>query len=130
MALHGTATMTTSAARAASSFAIPWIPGPPPSPAAAAAARCALREPMITGLPAAASRPASPRPWSPVPPRTATTRPATSAPVPDDTCCSAMTPILPEQARAHRSRGVNAEQVRPAKSRAGGAGAGLAMQRR
>ena len=51
---QGTATITTSDSRAASAFAIPRTPAP--SSAAAAWARSALREPMITGLPAAASR--------------------------------------------------------------------------
>ena len=55
---------TTSAARAVSSFAIPWIPGPPPSPACRAAALRAARA-DDDRLPAAASRLASPRPWSP-----------------------------------------------------------------
>src|SRR5262249_386435 len=65
-----------------------------------AAARSALRDPMMTGLPASANLRASPRPWSPVPPRIPIDMDATSRPVPGTTCWSDMAPILPEQGRA------------------------------
>src|SRR5215831_11306732 len=52
---QGTATITTSADSAASAFTMPRMPSSPPRPCAAAAARSALRDPMMTGLPASAN---------------------------------------------------------------------------
>ena len=66
---QGTATITTSAAAAASALAMPRIDRVPSRPArlaaisvAAVCARSMLREPMMTGVPAAVNRCASPRP--------------------------------------------------------------------
>src|SRR5215471_17908723 len=108
---QGTATITTSADSAASWFAMPRTQSSPPRACATDAARSALRDPMMTGLPASANRRARPRPCSPVPPRIPIDMVPTSRPIPGDTCWSDMPLILPERGRAMARWGVNAEQV-------------------
>src|SRR6516165_3456201 len=102
---QGTATITTSASCAASAFVMPRTGTLGPNRVAASAqedaamvARSVLRDPMMTGLPAAANRAARPRPWSPVPPKIPITKVATS--IPDGSCWSDMPSILPERAGA------------------------------
>src|ERR1700722_11193090 len=106
---QGTATITTSAAAAASAFAMPRMPRSAPRACAAATARSALREPMVTGLPASANLRARPRPWSPVPPRMPIAKVATSGP--GAACGSDMPRSCQSGTGPWHHGGVNAEQV-------------------
>src|SRR5579859_804101 len=106
---QGTATITTSAAAAASAFAMPRMPRSAPISSAAATARSTLREPMMTWFPASANLRARPRPWSPVPPRMPIARAVTSGP--GAGCCCDMARSCQSGGGPWHHGGVNAEQV-------------------